>query len=210
MRHDRLFDELPLVAILRGVTPERVVDIGQVLVTAGIRVIEVPLNSPEPFKSIGKLHHAFGTSCLVGAGSVLRPDDVDRVRDAGGELIVAPNVNPQVIARACGLEMVAMPGFATATEAFTAIDAGAMCLKLFPAVTYGPSHLNALRAVLGRNVRIYAVGGIGADNLESWARMGASGFGFGSEIFKLEYSLDEVANRARRLVEATKRAMVER
>ena len=197
-------DALPLVAILRGVTPDRIVEIAQALVDAGVRAIEVPLNSPEPFKSIRALAAAFGTRCLCGAGTVLSVEDVRRVREAGGNLIVSPNVNPAVIAAARGLTV--MPGFATASEAFAAIDAGATHLKLFPATTYGPAHLKALKAVLPSAMPVYAVGGIGAEAIAEWKQAGADGFGFGSELFRPDYSVTEIARRAKHLVEAMRAA----
>ncbi|HEY5346690.1 MAG TPA: 2-dehydro-3-deoxy-6-phosphogalactonate aldolase [Rhizomicrobium sp.] len=191
---------LPLVAILRGVTPDRVVEIARALFDAGIRAIEVPLNSPKPLVSIRALTASFGTLCLCGAGTVLSVEDVRRVREAGGNLIVSPNVNPAVIAAARGLTV--MPGFATASEAFAAIDAGATHLKLFPAMTYGPGHIKALKAVLPRAMPVYAVGGIGADGIAEWKKAGADGFGFGSELFRPDYSVTEIARRAKLLVEA--------
>jgi 2-dehydro-3-deoxyphosphogalactonate aldolase len=209
MSAESSFDRMPLVAILRGVTPDRVAAVADVLVGAGIRTIEVPLNSPEPFKSIRLLREKLDASCLCGAGTVLTREDVDRTHDAGGRLIVAPNSDPFVIARAIERGMVAMPGFATASEAFLAIRAGATRLKLFPAATYGASHLAALRAVLPAHARVYAVGGIGAEHIPAWAAAGASGFGFGSELFKQTYTIEDVRNRAQRLVEATERAMSE-
>jgi 2-dehydro-3-deoxyphosphogalactonate aldolase len=193
-------DALPLVAILRGVTPERVVAVAQILYEAGIRAIEVPLNSPEPFESIKALSAALGARCLCGAGTVLRADQVAGVRAAGGRLIVAPNTNPAVIAAARGLTV--MPGFASASEAFAAIDAGATHLKLFPATTYGPGHLKALKAVLPKMVPVYAVGGVGAAQIAQWKDAGADGFGFGSEIFRPDYALTDIAQRAKNLVEA--------
>jgi 2-dehydro-3-deoxyphosphogalactonate aldolase len=142
-----------LVAILRGVLPERVVEISDVLFDAGIRAIEVPLNSPDPLTSIANLA-AHRTDWTVGAGTVLNVDDVRRTHEAGGRLIVSPNCNTEVIRAALNLGMRVMPGIATATEAFAAIGAGARQLKLFPAVTYGPRHLEALRAVLPRDVGV--------------------------------------------------------
>jgi 2-dehydro-3-deoxyphosphogalactonate aldolase len=195
---------LPLVAILRGVTPGSVVEIAQALFDAGIRAIEVPLNSPEPFVSIRALATAFGARCLCGAGTVLSVEDVRRVREAGGNLIVSPNVNPAVIAAARGLTV--MPGFATASEAFAALDAGATHLKLFPATTYGPGHIKALKAVLPRSLPVYAVGGIGAEAVAEWKNAGADGFGFGSELFRRDYSVTEIARRAKLLVEALRAA----
>jgi 2-dehydro-3-deoxyphosphogalactonate aldolase len=200
---------LPLVAILRGVTPDRVLAVGQALIDAGIRAIEVPLNSPDPFDSVAQLSERFGKYCLCGAGTVLTTQDVQRVRKAGAKLVVSPNTDAAVIGYARELEMLAMPGFATATEAFAAIAAGATHLKLFPAATCGPDHLKALKAVLPKSIPVYAVGGVGADQIPEWSNAGASGFGFGSELFRPEYTLDEIATRARRLVDAVRRVAQE-
>jgi 2-dehydro-3-deoxyphosphogalactonate aldolase len=210
MAPELLFDEVPLVAILRGITPDRVGAVGDALFSAGIRAIEVPLNSPEPFDSIAELSRLFGKSCLIGAGTVLDVDDVDRTRNAGGQLIVSPNTDSRVIAHARSLEMVSMPGFATATEAFIAIAAGAVRLKLFPAASYGPAHVTALRAVLPDRVKIYAVGGVGAEQIDSWLRAGTAGFGLGSELFKPGYSIADIAVRARRAVETIRHARREK
>jgi 2-dehydro-3-deoxyphosphogalactonate aldolase len=198
---------MPIVAILRGIAPERAVSMGQIIVEAGILAVEIPLNSPQPFSSIAKLSAALGTSCLCGAGTILNSSDVLRAHDSGARLIVAPNANPDVIAAALERHMIVMPGFATPTEAFTCVQAGATHLKLFPAASYSPRHLKALKAVLPQNVRVYAVGGVGADRTGDWIAAGASGFGFGSELFKPDYTDDDVAARARRLVEAVRRAI---
>lgn len=198
--------EPPLVAILRGVTPERVVDVARVLHAAGIRVIEVPLNSPQPFRSIEALAAAALPEMIVGAGTVLNVDDATRTHQAGGRLIVAPNCNSEVIQRALSHAMRVMPGVATATEVFAAIDAGARQLKLFPAATYGPKHLQALGAVLPRGVGIYPVGGVTAEDIPGWLAAGAAGFGFGSEVFKAEYSLGDIQQRATALVRALQAA----
>ncbi|SRR5579862_82544 len=206
MPPEALLDELPLVAILRGVAPDRVLEIGQILHDAGIRAIEVPLNSPEPFDSVARLAAYFGDACICGAGTVLARGDVDRVFAAGGTMIVSPNTDPTVIGRTLERKMIAMPGFATASEAFAAIAAGASRLKLFPANTYGPGHLKALRSVLPGTARIFAVGGIGADQVAQWLQAGAAGFGFGSELFRPEYTTHEISERARKLVEAVRRA----
>jgi 2-dehydro-3-deoxyphosphogalactonate aldolase len=194
--------ELPIVAILRGVQPARVVAIAEVLCAAGIRIIEVPLNSPDPFASIAALAAARGTDCLIGAGTVLDLEAVRRTHAAGGRLIVAPNCDPEVIRGALQLGMRVLPGIATATEAFSAIRAGATELKLFPAVTYGTRHLQALRAVLPPNVTVLPVGGVGAADIPGWLAAGAAGFGFGSELFRPEYDLPEIERRARQLVQA--------
>lgn len=193
-----------IVAILRGVTPDRVVDIGRVLYEVGIRALEVPLNSPMPFDSIAALAARSLPGCQIGAGTVLSADDVQRTHEAGGRLIVSPNCDADVIEEALTRSMRVLPGIATATEAFTAIKAGAKDLKLFPAVTYGPAHLKALRAVLPAGVRVFPVGGIGAQDIKVWLEAGAGGFGFGSEIFKPEYSLEDIQQRAETLIERVK------
>lgn len=193
---------LELVAILRGLTTQRATQVGELLVKAGFRTIEVPLNSPDPFATIKLLAGTCGASCLVGAGTVLNTADVDRVRDAGGGLVVAPNCDVEVIRRAIVLGMRVLPGIATATEAFTAISAGATELKLFPAVTYGARHLKALKSVLPKHVKVYPVGGIGSQDIAEWLASGADGFGFGSELFTPAYTLAELTKRATALIEA--------
>jgi 2-dehydro-3-deoxyphosphogalactonate aldolase len=206
MQIESVVGESALVAILRGVQPARVVEIAGVLRAAGIRIIEVPLNSPEPFESVAALVAAHGSDCLIGAGTVLDMDAVRRTHAAGGRLIVAPNCDPEVIRGAVQMGMQVMPGIATATEAFSAIRAGATQLKLFPAATYGPRHLQALRAVLPAGVRVFPVGGIGAAEVPAWLSAGAAGFGFGSELFRPEYDLPEIERRARQLVQAVRAA----
>jgi 2-dehydro-3-deoxyphosphogalactonate aldolase len=206
---DLVIPGLPLVAILRGVPTERALDVGQAVYGAGIRAIEVPLNSPEAVKSIAQLAGFFGDTCLCGAGTVLDPEDVARVHVAGGRLIVAPNIDAAVISQARRLGMIVMPGFATATEAFAGIAAGATHLKLFPAATYGAGHLKALKSVLPKSIPVFAVGGIGADQVAGWSEAGASGFGFGSELYRPDYTLEEISERARRLVEAVRRVTKE-
>ena len=195
-------DSAPLVAILRGITPDEVLPIATELERAGIRVIEVPLNSPQPLESISRLSHAFGDRCLCGAGTVLDVAQVDAVHRVGARLIVTPNTDPAVIAHAKELGMVAIPGFATASEAFAALRAGAAALKLFPAVTYGPAHLKALRDVLPRGVQVLAVGGIGTANVASWLAAGADGAAIGGELYKPGDSADLIAERAAKLVAA--------
>ena len=197
---------LQLVAILRGVLPRNVVAIGTVLYEAGIRTIEVPLNSPDPFDSITALTKCALPGLTVGAGTVLNVDQVQRTHEAGGTLMVSPNSHGPVIEHAVRLGMEVMPGFATATEAFAAIAAGAKKIKLFPAVTYGPRHLQALRAVLPPDVEVYPVGGISAQDIPAWLAAGAAGFGFGSELFKPDYSLDDIDRRATIMVGALSKA----
>ena len=206
MSPDALLAELPLVAILRGVTPARIEAVAGALFEAGIRAIEVPLNSPEPFKSIEILARTYGDRCLTGAGTVLDPADVDRLVDVGGRLLVTPNTNPAVIARGVEKNLVVMPGFYTPSEAFAAITAGAKILKLFPAATAGTGHLKAMMVVLPPDIPVYAVGGVGAGNMKEWRWAGAAGFGMGSDLFKPDFSDEEIATRARQSVAAFKAA----
>ena len=193
---------LNLVGILRGVVPDKVVEVAKILYAAGFRVIEVPLNSPQPFASVSALAGALPADCLVGAGTVLTAQDVQRTHAAGGRLIVAPNCDEQVIGAAIKLGMRVMPGIASATEAFSAVRAGATQLKLFPASSYGPAHLRALRSVLPREIKLFPVGGVTAEQIPGWLAAGAAGFGFGSELFRPEYSLDDIKQRAQVLVRA--------
>ncbi len=202
MPSDPTVDSAALVAILRGLQPTRAIETGRILHEEGIRVIEVPLNSPDPFASIASLASSLGADCLIGAGTVLDQDAVNRTHAAGGRLVVAPNCDPDVIHRALDLGMEVMPGIATATEAFTAIRAGATKLKLFPAAAYGTKFLQALRAVLPAGVGVYPVGGVGAADIPSWLAAGAAGFGFGGELFRPEYDLPEIGRRASQLVQA--------
>jgi 2-dehydro-3-deoxyphosphogalactonate aldolase len=196
----------PLIAILRGLTAEHAGPVAALLVAAGFRNLEVPLNSPDPFQTIKLLADAHGADCLIGAGTVLTAAQVERVHGAGGRLVVAPNCDPAVIRRALELEMRVLPGVATATEAFTALAAGATELKLFPAASYGARHLKALKSVLPGSVRVFAVGGIGAQDIAEWLASGADGFGFGSELFTPAYTLAQIETRARALIEALRQA----
>jgi 2-dehydro-3-deoxyphosphogalactonate aldolase len=193
---------LNLVGILRGVVPDKVIEVAKILYAAGFRVIEVPLNSPQPFASVSALAGALPADCLVGAGTVLTAQDVQRTHAAGGRLIVAPNCDEQVIGAATKLGMQVMPGIASATEAFSAVRAGATQLKLFPASSYGPPHLRALRSVLPKEIKLFPVGGVTAEQIPGWLAAGAAGFGFGSELFRPEYSLDDIKQRAQVLVRA--------
>jgi 2-dehydro-3-deoxyphosphogalactonate aldolase len=175
---------LPLVAVLRGITPEEVPAIADALYDEGFRILEVPLNSPRPFDSIRLLAGAYGDRCLVGAGTVIDPADVARVRDARGDLIVMPHGDTAVVREAKRHDMVCLPGVATPTEAFAALAAGADGLKLFPAEAMVPAVLHAWRAVLPKNTRVFAVGGIRPDNMAPWWAEGAAGFGTGSNLYK--------------------------
>ncbi|MDQ6679722.1 MAG: 2-dehydro-3-deoxy-6-phosphogalactonate aldolase [Pseudomonadota bacterium] len=190
-------DELPLVAILRGLRPDESVAVGRALVDAGWRLIEVPLNSPEPLKSIERLATAF-PDALVGAGTVLTPAAVRDVYAAGGRMIVAPNFNAAVVHEAVRLGMVALPGVMSATEAFAALDEGAAALKLFPAEMIPPAAVKALRAVLDPATRVMPVGGITLDNLASYRAAGANGFGIGSSLYRPGISAAAVGESARR------------
>jgi 2-dehydro-3-deoxyphosphogalactonate aldolase len=192
----------PVVAILRGVKPDEVAGIGEALVAAGIRLIEVPLNSPDPIEGIRRLVDAVGTRALCGAGTVLEPDRVDAVAEVGGRLIVTPNTDARVIARAVSLGLEPMPGFATPTEAFTAVAAGAKRLKLFPATGFGTGYLKAIREVLPAGTKTWAVGGTGAGNIGEWLSAGAEGIGVGGALYKAGDNAETVAERAAALVDA--------
>lgn len=200
-RLNLLLQRLPLVAILRGLVPEASLAVGRALVEAGWQIIEVPLNSPRPLESIATLAHAF-PQILVGAGTVLRVDQVDAVASAGGRLIVSPNADAAVIARAKASGMICLPGVATPTEAFAALAAGASGLKLFPAEMMPPAVIKALCAVLPPGVPLLPVGGIGLDNLAAYRAAGASGFGIGSALFKPGMSAQAVSLQAHRFVQA--------
>ncbi|MES2717125.1 MAG: 2-dehydro-3-deoxy-6-phosphogalactonate aldolase [Pseudomonadota bacterium] len=192
---------LPLVAILRGIPPAEALPVGQALVDAGWSLIEVPLNSPQPLESIAALAHAF-PQALVGAGTVLDADQVRAVAAAGGQLIVAPNTDVEVIFEAQRLGLVCLPGVATPTEAFAALAAGAQGLKLFPAEQFSPAVLKAWRAVLPAGTAVLPVGGITPDNLAVWRAAGAAGAGIGSALYKPGMALSEVAAQARRFAQA--------
>ncbi|HEV7264436.1 MAG TPA: 2-dehydro-3-deoxy-6-phosphogalactonate aldolase [Falsiroseomonas sp.] len=190
----------PLVAILRGVKPAEVEAIGDALVAAGIAIIEVPLNSPEPVESIRLLAARFGDRALVGAGTVLDPADCARIAAAGGRLVVTPHADPEVVRAAKAVGMFAVPGFFTPAEAFALLGAGADALKLFPAEAASPAVLKALLAVLPKGTAVLPVGGIEAGNLAPWRAAGASGFGIGSAIYKPGDGAATVAAKARALV----------
>lgn len=185
----------PLVAILRGLRPEEAQDVGAALVASGWRLIEVPLNSPEPLASIRTLAQAF-PQALVGAGTVLQPQQVAQVHAAGGRLVVSPNFHPGVVREAVRLGMVCLPGVFTATEAFAALDAGASGLKLFPADMIPPAGVKALRAVLPAQALLLPVGGIRAGNMAAYRAAGANGFGIGSALYRPGMSAAEVERQA--------------
>lgn len=199
---------LPLIAILRGITPAEAVEAGRALIDAGISRIEVPLNSPEPLESIRLLAEAFGAQTLIGAGTVLTPEEVAAVAKVGGKLIVSPNCDAAVIAatRAQGLQ--SWPGVFTPTEAFDALKAGAHGLKLFPGTMVGPSGLAAMRAILPKGCLVFAVGGAGPENFKAWLDAGADGFGLGSALYKPGMSAQEVGTRAAKIVTAYRMALL--
>ncbi|WP_205480784.1 2-dehydro-3-deoxy-6-phosphogalactonate aldolase [Sphingomonas arenae] len=193
----RYLAECPLVAIIRGVTPGEVEDIGEAILSGGIRIIEVPLNSPEPLESIRRLSARLGERALVGAGTVLNPAQVGDVRGAGGRLIVSPNTNPDVIRATATAGLVSSPGYFTPSEGFAAIEAGAHALKLFPAEGASPTVVKAQKAVLPRDIPLLVVGGVTPDNMTPWLEAGATGFGLGSGLYKPGQSADETAAKAR-------------
>lgn len=193
---------VPLIAILRGISPDEAAQIGAALIEESFEIIEVPLNSPAALTSIEKLACAFAQAAVVGAGTVLRPEDIDSVCDAGGGLVVMPHTDEAVIRRAKARKLTCIPGFATPTEAFRARDAGADALKLFPAEGSAPTVLKALRAVLPPDVPIMPVGGVDETQFESWIRAGAAGFGIGSALYRPGMKPAELRGRARKLVAA--------
>lgn len=199
---DAAFARCPLVAILRGVQPHEVEAIGDALIDAGFTIVEVPLNSPDPYESIARLAKRLDGYAAVGAGTVLTVEAVDLVEAAGGTLIISPNADTRVIAAAAQRGLVAMPGIATPTEAFAALEAGAAALKLFPAEAASPGVMKAMRAVLPAGVRMLPVGGIVPSVLEDWHKAGAAGYGLGSALYVPGMDAATVGERARAFVAA--------
>jgi 2-dehydro-3-deoxyphosphogalactonate aldolase len=195
--------QLPLIAILRGLTPTEAPAVGEALVSSGFTLIEVPLNSPQPLQSIAALTQLF-PNVLIGAGTVLHAQQVKEVHAAGGRLVVAPNFNPAVVAQALALNMVVLPGVATPSEAFAALDAGAHGLKLFPAEMISPPTVKALRAVLPAQAALMPVGGITPDNMAAYLAAGATGFGLGSALYAPGRSAEQVREKALVFVRALK------
>ncbi|HEX8580102.1 MAG TPA: 2-dehydro-3-deoxy-6-phosphogalactonate aldolase [Allosphingosinicella sp.] len=193
--------ECPLVAIIRGVTPDEAEAIGAALWEAGIRIVEVPLNSPDPFASIKRLARSLGDRALVGAGTVLDPADVARVKDVGGQVVVSPNTHAPVIEAAVAAGMVSLPGYFTPSEAFDAIRAGATGLKLFPAEGASPAVFKGQRAVLPKDLPVFVVGGVKPDTMQSWLDAGADGFGLGGGLYVPGQSAEETSAKARAYVE---------
>ena len=196
----------PIAAILRGIRPEEAVGVATALVDAGVRIIEVPFNSPDPLDSIRMVRDAVGAEAVVGGGTVLTVAAVEALADAGGRIMVSPNTDPAVIARTVALGLEPLPGFVTPSEAFQAIAAGARRLKLFPAASLGPAYLKAIREVLPRDARVWAVGGTGPENLAEWLAGGAEGIGVGGALYRPGDTAADVAAKARALVQAWRAA----
>jgi 2-dehydro-3-deoxyphosphogalactonate aldolase len=201
---DAALAECPVVAIVRGVRPDEILAHAEALYAAGVRGVEVPLNSPEPLDSIRRLAETWGERMVVGAGTVLTAAGVDDVAGVGGRIIVSPNTVWDVIARAIELKLDPAPGFSTPTEAFMAIAAGARHLKLFPAVSFGPAHVKQIKAVLPPEIVVWAVGGVGPAQMADWWAAGARAFGLGGELYRAGQSPEETAEKARRVVAAAR------
>lgn len=199
---DTAFAKCPLIAILRGVKRDEIESIGEALVDAGFTLIEIPLNSPDPLDSIARLARRMRDRAMVGAGTVLSEADVAAVAAADGSLIISPNANPAVIAASTARGLISLPGVATPTEAFAALDAGATALKLFPAEGSSPAILKAMRAVLPKSLRVLPVGGITPDNMQPWRDAGADGFGLGSALYKPGFTAEEVGDRAAAFIQS--------
>jgi 2-dehydro-3-deoxyphosphogalactonate aldolase len=201
----RYLDECPLIAIIRGVTSDEADAIGDAIFEGGIRIVEVPLNSPDPLKSIERLVTRFGDRALVGAGTVLKPEQVQQVKGVGGRIIVSPDTNVEVISAAAEAGLVSSPGYFTPSEAFAALRAGAHALKLFPAEAASPSVLKAQLAVIPRDVPVLVVGGVQPDNMQPWLDAGAMGFGLGGGLYKPGQTAEVTLRRARAYVAGVRR-----
>lgn len=199
---DTALHQCPLIAILRGLTPDNAEMVGRTLYEAGLRIIEVPINSPSPYESIAILRDTLPEDCIVGAGTLRTVDNLRSLKDAGGTIAVMPHTNPNLITTSLDLGLIPMPGVFTPSEMFSAIDFGATNLKLFPANVAGQAMVKAVRAVLPSNIKLFAVGGISAETLPSWTTV--DGFGIGSRIFKPADSIDTIHQKAHTMVSASK------
>ena len=202
MTWTEVLNTVPLIAILRGLKPDEAVQIGEALVSAGFRCLEVPLNSPSPMDSIARLRAALGDRAIVGGGTVLTVEQVAEVADAGGQIVVSPNTDPAVIRATKAAGMISLPGFYTASEAFAALAAGADGLKLFPAEAAGPVVIKALRAVLPPGCNVFAVGGVEPATMAAYRAAGAAGFGIGSSLYAPGRMAEDVHARGRAFVGA--------
>lgn len=198
--------ESPLIAILRGVQPKEVEAIGAALFDAGVRIVEVPLNSPQPLDSIARLARRFGSEMLVGAGTLTEPSHAAQVASAGGQLAVTPHADTAIVSAAKAAGLIAIPGFFNPTEAFALLRAGADAIKLFPADVLGPAMLKAMRAVLPKDALVIPVGGIGPEQIAPWLATGADGFGIGTAIYKPGDDVSAVAAKAYALMNAVRSA----
>lgn len=207
MTLDEALQACGVIAILRGVAPDEVIAVTEALYAGGLRVVEVPLNSPEPFGSIARLAKAFKGRMVVGAGTVLSVGDANMLKESGGDISISPDCNPEVIARARAIGMEPVPGVFTPTEAFAAIRAGATHLKLFPAEAASPVTIKAWKAVLPKHVKLHAVGGITPANMKEWIAAGATGFGVGSNLYKPGKALSAIADDAKAFAEGYARAL---
>jgi 2-dehydro-3-deoxyphosphogalactonate aldolase len=199
--------ELPLIAILRGVQPDEALAHVGAVIEAGFDAVEIPLNSPRWEQSIPAVVEAYGEKALIGAGTVLKPEQVDQLAEMGCQLIVTPNIQPEVIRRAVGHGMTVCPGCATASEAFAALDAGAQALKIFPSSAFGPDYIKALKAVLPADVPVFAVGGVTPDNLAQWISAGCVGAGLGSDLYRAGQPVERTMQQAAAFVKAYQEAV---
>lgn len=200
-------NKLPLIAILRGITPDEEHDHVAAVIDAGFEAVEIPLNSPGWRTSIAAMVNAFGDRALIGAGTVLKPEQVDELAEMGSKLVVTPNIQPEVIRRAVSYGMTVCPGCATATEAFNAIEAGAQALKIFPSSAFGPDYIKALKAVLPPEIPVFAVGGVTPENLAVWLNAGCVGAGLGSDLYRAGQPVERTAAQAKAFVKAYREAV---